>query len=166
MPGIEQTLLSKITNLTELQNRVAGWKAEGQKVVFTNGCFDLLHTGHITYLAKAAELGNKLIIGLNTDSSVKQLKGESRPVNDQNTRALIMASLFFVDAVVLFADDTPHELIKTLLPDVLVKGGDYTVDNIVGAAEVIANGGEVKTITFVDGYSSTAIIEKIRKAAS
>ena len=139
-----------------------GWKAEGEKVVFTNGVFDLLHIGHVTYMAKAAELGDKLIIGLNADSSVKRIKGEDRPVNDQNSRALLLAALFFVDAVVVFEEDTPHNLISTLLPDILVKGADYAIENIVGGKEVIANGGEVKTIEFVEGYSSTNIIRRIK----
>ncbi|MES2268886.1 MAG: D-glycero-beta-D-manno-heptose 1-phosphate adenylyltransferase [Bacteroidota bacterium] len=159
---LEKTLLAKITTLPQLQHTIAGWRSEGKKVVFTNGVFDLLHLGHITYLSKAAELGDKLIIGLNTDASVKRLKGESRPVNDQNNRAALLAALFFVDAVILFEEDTPRELITKLMPDVLIKGADYTVENIAGAKEVLANGGEVKTITLVDGYSSTAIINKIR----
>lgn len=159
---LEQILLDKITTLPQLQDSIATWKAEGKKVVFTNGVFDLLHLGHVTYLAKAADLGDKLIIGLNTDASVKRLKGESRPINDQSNRAALLASLFFVDAVVLFEDDTPRDLIAQLLPDVLVKGADYTVDQIAGAKEVLANGGEVKTITLVDGYSSTSIINRIK----
>jgi rfaE bifunctional protein nucleotidyltransferase chain/domain len=159
---LEKTLLGRIATLPQLKASIAGWKSEGKKVVFTNGVFDLLHLGHITYLSKAAELGDKLIIGLNADASVKRLKGESRPINDQNNRAALLAALFFVDAVVLFEEDTPRELITQLLPDVLVKGADYTVENIAGAKEVLANGGEVKTITLVDGYSSTAIIDKIR----
>lgn len=161
-PDIEQYLLAKISDLPKLAAQRTGWKQQGQKVVFTNGCFDLLHTGHITYLAKAAELGDKLIIGLNADASVKRLKGADRPVNHQDSRALLLAALFFVDAVVLFEEDTPFNLINALLPDILVKGGDYTLENIVGAPEVLANGGEVKTISFVDGYSSTAIIQKIQ----
>ena len=149
-------------DLVAAKNKVITWQAEGRKVVFTNGVFDLLHIGHITYLAKAADLGDKLIIGLNADSSVKRIKGEDRPVNDQNSRAALLAALFFVDAVTVFDEDTPHNLISALLPDILVKGADYTVGNIVGAKEVLANGGEVKTITFVDGHSSTSIINKIR----
>ncbi|MDB4925417.1 D-glycero-beta-D-manno-heptose 1-phosphate adenylyltransferase [Mucilaginibacter sp.] len=160
--NLEKTLLNKITDLHTLKHRIAAWKFEGKKVVFTNGVFDLLHIGHITYMAKAAELGDKLIIGLNADSSVKRLKGDGRPINDQNNRAALLAALFFVDAVVVFEEDTPLNLITALLPDILVKGADYTIDNIVGAKEVIANGGEVKTIDFVDGYSSTSIIQRIR----
>ena len=160
---IEKTLLNKISDLPKLQTSISAWKSEGKKVVFTNGVFDLLHIGHITYMAKAAELGDKLIIGLNSDSSVKRIKGDDRPVNDQNSRAALLAALFFVDAIVVFEEDTPINLIATLMPDILVKGADYSVENIVGAKEVIANGGEVKTINFVEGYSSTSIIQKIRK---
>jgi rfaE bifunctional protein nucleotidyltransferase chain/domain len=159
---LEKTLLNKITDLHTLKQRMAEWKFEEKKVVFTNGVFDLLHIGHITYLAKAAELGDKLIIGLNADSSVKRIKGDDRPVNDQSSRAAILAALFFVDAIIVFEEDTPQNLISALLPDILVKGADYAVENIVGAKEVIANGGEVKTIDFVEGYSSTSIIQKIR----
>ena len=161
--NLENTLLRKIQPLSQLKATVTSWQKEGKKVVFTNGVFDLLHLGHVTYLAKAAELGDKLIIGLNADSSVKRIKGEDRPINDQNNRAALLAALFFVDGLVLFEEDTPLNLISTLLPDILVKGADYTIDNIVGAKEVIANGGEVKTITFVEGYSSTSIINKIKE---
>ena len=159
---IEKTLLNKICDLESLKNIVTDWQKTGKKVVFTNGVFALLHIGHITYMAKASELGDKLIIGLNADSSVRRIKGENRPVNDQNNRAALLAALFFVDAVVVFEDDTPINLISALMPDILVKGADYSIENIVGAKEVIANGGEVKTINFVEGYSSTSIIERIR----
>jgi len=159
---IEKTLLGKILDLQSLNAQVKAWQAKGQKVVFTNGVFDLLHIGHLTYMAKASELGDKLIIGLNADSSVKRIKGDDRPVNDQNNRAALLAALFFVDAITIFEEDTPFNIITTLMPDILVKGADYAIENIVGAKEVIANGGEVKTITFVDGYSSTSIINKIR----
>jgi D-glycero-beta-D-manno-heptose 1-phosphate adenylyltransferase len=160
--NLEKQLLDKISDLPALQARVKVWQQQGLKVVFTNGVFDLLHIGHITYMTKAAELGDKLIIGLNADSSVKRLKGPDRPVNSQDSRAMLLAALFFIDAVVLFDEDTPLELIKTLLPDVLVKGADYAIENIVGGKEVLANGGEVKTITFVEGFSSTSIIQKIK----
>jgi rfaE bifunctional protein nucleotidyltransferase chain/domain len=160
---IEKTLLDKISDLSKLKGRISAWQSEGKKVVFTNGVFDLLHIGHITYLAKASELGDKLVIGLNSDNSVKRIKGDDRPVNDQDSRAALLAALFFVDAIVLFEEDTPLNLITALLPDILVKGADYAVENIVGAKEVVANGGEVKTINFVEGYSSTSIIQKIRK---
>jgi rfaE bifunctional protein nucleotidyltransferase chain/domain len=124
--------------------------------------FDLLHWGHITYMAKAAELGDKLIIGLNSDASVKRLKGENRPVNDQSNRAALLATMYFIDAVVVFEEDTPLNLITQIMPDILVKGADYSVENIAGAKEVLANGGEVKTITLVEGHSSTNIINKIK----
>ena len=159
---LERALLEKISDLDTLKSKVVFWQSEGDKVVFTNGVFDLLHIGHITYMAKAADLGDRLIVGLNADGSVKRLKGESRPVNDQANRAALLAALFFVDGIVIFDEDTPLNLITTLLPDILVKGADYTIDNIVGAKEVIANGGEVKTIDLVEGYSSTSIIKRIR----
>jgi rfaE bifunctional protein nucleotidyltransferase chain/domain len=160
---IEKTLLAKIQQLSIVKSTITGWQAAGNKVVFTNGVFDLLHIGHVTYLAKAAELGDKLVIGLNSDSSVKRIKGEDRPINDKNNRAALLAALFFVDAIVIFDEDTPLELITALMPDILVKGADYSVENIVGAREVMANGGEVKTIEFVAGHSSTSIIQKIKE---
>jgi len=163
MREIEKHLLNKLIDLPSAKQAIGLWQTEGKKVVFTNGVFDLLHIGHATYLAKAAEQGDKLIIGLNSDSSVKRIKGEDRPVNDQDSRAALLAAFFFVDAVVIFEEDTPLNLISILLPDILVKGADYAVENIVGAKEVIANGGEVKTITFVDGYSSTSIINRIKQ---
>ncbi len=160
---LENILVNKICpDLTAADKLVKSWQAAGDKVVFTNGVFDLLHLGHITYLAKAASEGDKLIIGLNSDASVKRIKGESRPVNDQTSRAALLAAMFFVDAIVVFGEDTPLNLISTLLPDILIKGADYQVENIVGAKEVLANGGEVKTITFVEGYSSTSIINRIK----
>ncbi|MCC8410027.1 D-glycero-beta-D-manno-heptose 1-phosphate adenylyltransferase [Mucilaginibacter sp. UR6-1] len=160
---LEKTLVNKICgDIDSAKKLVSGWQAEGKKVVFTNGVFDLLHIGHITYLAKAAEAGDKLILGLNSDSSVKRIKGESRPINDQNSRAALLAAMFFIDAIIIFGENTPLYLISTLLPDILIKGADYSVENIVGAKEVIANGGEVKTITFVEGYSSTSIINRIK----
>ncbi|MGF7082943.1 D-glycero-beta-D-manno-heptose 1-phosphate adenylyltransferase [Mucilaginibacter sp. UYCu711] len=158
----ERALLAKVCSLETLKSKVDFWQSEGEKVVFTNGVFDILHIGHITYMAKAANLGDKLIIGLNADASVKRLKGPDRPINDQANRAALLAALFFVDGIVVFKEDTPLDLIKALLPDILVKGADYTVDNIVGAKEVIANGGEVLTIDLVEGYSSTSIIQRIK----
>ena len=163
---LERALLDKISDLDTLKSKVAFWQSEGDKVVFTNGVFDLLHIGHITYMAKAADLGDKLVVGLNADSSVKRLKGDNRPVNDQANRAALLAALFFVDGIVIFEEDTPLNLITTLLPDILVKGADYTIDNIVGAKEVIANGGDVKTIDLVEGYSSTSIIERIKNSGT
>lgn len=160
-PGIEQNWLEKIDELPALKQKIKNWQLEGNKVVFTNGVFDLIHIGHLSYLAKSAELGHKLVVGVNADSSVKRIKGEDRPINDQNSRLALLAALFFIDAVILFEEDTPLNLITTLMPDILVKGADYAVENIVGGKEVIANGGEVKTINFVEGYSSTNIIKKI-----
>lgn len=144
----------------------AQWqKPEGRKVVFTNGCFDILHRGHATYLAQARELGDLLVVGLNTDASVRRLKGPSRPVNSERDRAFLLASLACVDFVILFDEDTPEQLIHQVQPDVLVKGGDYTLDNIVGADFVLQNGGTVTTIPFVDGYSTTLTLQKISQQA-
>ncbi len=139
------------------------WRFKNDKIVFTNGCFDILHKGHIEYLIKAASLGTKLVIGLNTDASVKRLKGDSRPVNDEKARALLLASLIFVDEVILFDTDTPRDLIDFIQPDVLVKGGDYKTEEIVGYDIVKAKGGEVITLDFIEGYSTTSTIEKMNK---
>ena len=146
----------------EAENTLSLWRFKDDKIVFTNGCFDILHKGHIEYLAKAASLGTKLIIGLNTDASVKRLKGDSRPVNDENARALLLASLVFVDKVILFDTDTPRDLIDFVQPDVLVKGGDYKLEEIVGYDIVKAKGGEIVTLDFVEGYSTTSLIEKMK----
>jgi len=153
----------KIKSLPQAKKKVAEWKARGQKVVFTNGCFDILHMGHIDYLEKARNLGDKLIIGLNSDDSVGRFKGPERPVQDQHSRARILAALQFTDMVVIFNENTPLALISELLPDVLVKGSDYLAENIVGAEVVKQHGGEVKTVEFVPGYSTTRIIEKIKR---
>lgn len=154
---------NKIVDRNSLQSIVQGWKKEGKKVVFTNGCFDILHLGHVDYLEKARQRGDKLVLGLNTDKSVKRLKGESRPLNDQYSRARLLAALSFVDALTYFDEDTPYELIKELKPDILVKGNDYLAENIVGADIVVANGGKVETIALVEGFSTTNIIDKIKK---
>ena len=138
------------------------FKRHGQKIVLTNGCFDVLHFGHVHYLLQAKKLGDILVIGLNSDDSVRRLKGPRRPINGENERALVLAALVCVDYVTLFEEDTPEELIKVVRPDVLVKGGDYTLDNIVGADFVTQNGGIVTTIPFVEGFSSTRIIEKLK----
>ena len=138
------------------------FKRHGQKIVFTNGCFDVLHFGHVHYLLQAKKLGDILVIGLNSDDSVRRLKGPRRPINGENERALVLAALVCVDYVTLFEEDTPEELIKVVRPEVLVKGGDYTLDNIVGADFVTQNGGIVTTIPFVEGFSSTRIIEKLK----
>lgn len=153
----------KIYTLPGITQKVSQWKKEGKKIVFTNGVFDLLHKGHIFSLAQAAKQGDILIIGLNADRSVKKLKGDSRPINHQEARALLLASLIMVDAVVIFEEDTPLKLIGTILPDVLVKGGDYTVDKIAGAKEVIANGGKIVINPILDGFSTTAIIDAMSK---
>jgi rfaE bifunctional protein nucleotidyltransferase chain/domain len=155
-------IAEKIFLLPGLIQKIKEWKQLGKKIVFTNGVFDLLHKGHIFSLTQAAKQGDILIIGLNADSSVKKLKGNDRPVNDQDARALLLAALFMVDAVVTFDEETPLNLITSILPDVLVKGGDYTVDQIAGAKEVIANGGKVVINPILDGFSTTAIINAIK----
>ena len=138
-------------------------KAERKKIVFTNGCFDLLHVGHVRYLAQAKKLGDFLIIGLNSDSSVKELKGEDRPINSFEDRATLLSAIESVDSVIMFEEQTPENLIKDIVPDILVKGGDYNIEDIVGYQTVIQNGGQVKTLSFYDGYSSTNYINKIKK---
>ena len=153
---------SKIMMKEEVSGLMDVWKYMGLKTVFTNGCFDIIHYGHIDYLARAASLGGKLVIGLNTDASVSKLKGPDRPVQDEKSRALILAALQFVDAVILFDEETPKELISFLIPDILVKGSDYSIDQIVGADVVLNNGGRVETMDFVPGYSTSKIIEKIK----
>lgn len=156
-------ILSKIfVSSSDLHQKVKQWQKDGAQVVFTNGCFDLLHKGHVDYLAKAADLGTKLVIGVNTDASVSRLKGPHRPIQDEGSRLQILASLESVDAVVLFDEPTPHELIGLLQPDVLVKGSDYKPEDIVGYDIVKAKGGEVKTIDFLPGYSTSLIEKKIK----
>ena len=154
---------NKIVELPELLEKVSSWKNAGEKVVFTNGCFDILHLGHVDYLEKARHQGDRMVLGLNTDASVGKLK-PGRPIVNEYSRARLMAALTFVDAVILFGEETPYELISAIKPDILVKGDDYTVENIVGADIVIGNGGEVKTIPLVQGYSTTSIINKIKQA--
>ncbi len=144
----------------EIINRI---KAERKKIVFTNGCFDLLHVGHIRYLAQAKKLGDFLIIGLNSDSSVKELKGEDRPINSFEDRATLLSAIESVDLVIMFEEQTPENLIKDIVPDILVKGGDYNIEDIVGYKTVMQNGGQVKILSFYDGYSSTNYINKIKK---
>jgi rfaE bifunctional protein nucleotidyltransferase chain/domain len=139
------------------------WKTKNYKLVFTNGCFDLLHRGHIDNLIKSAQLGDKLILGLNNDESVRLLKGKKRPLMDEASRAIIMASLQMVDAVILFGEETPYKLIKAVQPDVLVKGNDYQVEEIAGFDIVLARGGKVETIELTEGVSTSSLIEKIKK---
>jgi rfaE bifunctional protein nucleotidyltransferase chain/domain len=148
-------------SLSELKSLCKKLKAEGKKTVFTNGCFDLVHAGHIDYLSKAKAMGDVLIVGLNSDDSVKRIKGEMRPILNEVERAFILSNLKPVDYVILFDEDTPQKLIVELLPDILVKGSDWAIDEIVGADEVIANGGEVKTVEFVNDQSTSKIIQKI-----
>ncbi len=145
------------------KDKVKKWKKEGKKVVFTNGCFDIIHAGHVDYLEKAKSLGDVLIVGLNSDESVRRIKGKDRPVNIQEHRKRVLEALKPVDLVVIFDEDTPERLIKQIKPDVLVKGGDWSVENIVGADFVRSYGGEVVTIDFVYDISTTKIIEKARK---
>ncbi len=152
----------KICSLAEAKIRRSAWKEANETVVFTNGCFDILHLGHVDYLEKARQTGSKMIVGVNADSSVRQLKGPSRPVNNEYARARILASLEFVDLVIIFEEETPLNLINELLPDVLVKGDDYSIETIVGAKEVIAHGGKVTTIPIVPSYSTTNIIQKLK----
>lgn len=153
---------SKISDLDILLKRIRTWKERGERVVFTNGCFDLLHAGHVTLLERAKREGDRLIVGLNTDDSVRRLKGEERPIVRQEDRALVLSALESIDAVILFGEDTPLELIKAVQPDVLVKGGDYSIDEVVGASEVESRGGKVVLIPLVDGRSSTRTIDRIR----
>ena len=153
---------SKFYNKESIINQLNIWSSANKKIIFTNGCFDILHKGHVEYLAKSKDLGDILIIGLNSDKSVKKLKGESRPINNQNSRALLLSSLLFVDAVICFDEDTPLNLIEIIKPDILVKGGDYEKEDIIGYDFVIEIGGEVKIIDLVEGYSTTNIIKKSR----
>lgn len=151
----------KIVDLNQLQHSIYRWQFMSKKIVFTNGCFDILHLGHIDYLAKASDLGDILVLGVNSDASTRSLKGPNRPINNQEQRSVLLAALHFIDAVIIFDDPTPLELIKTVRPDVLVKGSDYNLSNIVGADIVQSYGGKVKTIDFLPGYSTTLIEEKI-----
>jgi len=155
----------KIVPFEQLKRNVAVWRMKDLKIVFTNGCFDLLHHGHIDYLSKASDLGDVLVIGVNSDSSVKKLnKGANRPLQNENDRALILSAFQFVEAITIFQEDTPLELIKMIQPDVLVKGGDWKKNEIVGADVVKAKGGTVVSIPFVEGYSTTNIEKKIKNS--
>ena len=157
------TIRERILNQDEIIPQVIRWRLKSKTIAFTNGVFDILHQGHIAVLAKAASFADILLVGINSDSSVKKLKGDSRPINNQQSRALVLASLIMVDAVVIFDEETPLELIKKIQPDVLIKGGDYSLDTIVGAKEVMANGGKVEIFPIEEGFSTTGIIEKIMK---
>jgi rfaE bifunctional protein nucleotidyltransferase chain/domain len=156
-------IAEKILSQPDAAKRVEHWRSDANaSVVFTNGCFDILHRGHLEYLAKAADLGTHLIIGLNSDASVKRLKGRERPLNKEQDRAYALASLLFTHLIVVFEEDTPANLIELLKPSILVKGGDYRVESIVGYSETIARGGRVETIPFFEGYSTTLLIDKIK----
>ena len=158
-----QSIQNKIQSFSQIEATSKSWKAAGEKIIFTNGCFDMLHYGHLHYLTAARALGDRLIVGVNSKESVARLKGKHRPINDDLTRYHLLASLTCVDAVVEFEEDTPFDLIKLVLPDVLVKGGDYEVEDIVGADLVLENGGEVQVLDFVVGYSTSNIEAKIRR---
>lgn len=155
------TIKNRILDRQELIKEVVRLRLKSKSIAFTNGVFDILHEGHIAVLSKAASFADVLIVGLNSDASVKNIKGEDRPVNNENSRALILASLIMVDNVVIFEEDTPIEIIKLIQPDVLVKGGDYNLETIVGAKEVMANGGRVEIVPLMEGFSTTGIIKKI-----
>ncbi|MCC6187324.1 MAG: D-glycero-beta-D-manno-heptose 1-phosphate adenylyltransferase [Chitinophagaceae bacterium] len=163
MSNKQQWIANKIMNLDALLRYVHSKRVRGSRIVFTNGCFDILHHGHFDLLAKAANEGDILIVGLNADASVKRLKGNDRPINQEADRALQIASLLVVDAVCFFEEDTPLKLIKSIEPDVLIKGGDYTKASVVGATEVESLGGSVVIIPFVDGYSTSSLITEIKK---
>lgn len=156
----------KICTLSQALSTLASWRVLGRSIAFTNGCFDILHEGHIFSLSQAAQEADYLVVGVNSDASTKRLKGPDRPINHEHSRALLLASLAIVDMVVIFEEDTPRELIAALLPDVLVKGGDYTIDTIVGAQEVIQNGGRVVINPIVEGFSTTGIIQQIKSSFS
>jgi len=158
-----ESIPKKIQTLTALKAIVSSWRATGKTVAFTNGCFDILHEGHIFSLSQAAKEADFLIVAVNSDASIQRLKGLDRPINKEQSRALIIASLAIVDAVIVFEEDTPLTLIETLLPDTLVKGGDYTIEQIVGSKEVIANGGKVVINPIVTGFSTTGIIDQIKQ---
>lgn len=160
-----QNIQSKIClNQEVLVQKLQEWQTQNNKIVFTNGVFDLIHRGHADYLAKARDLGDRLIIGVNTDASVSKLKGKHRPIQDEYSRMFILASFACVDAVILFDEQTPYELIKLVKPDILVKGSDYKAEDIVGYDIVTAKGGQVKTLDFIDGFSTSLIEKKIREA--
>jgi D-glycero-beta-D-manno-heptose 1-phosphate adenylyltransferase len=156
-------IANKIFTVNEIKSKVQQWRLLSKTIAFTNGVFDILHQGHIFSLSQAAKEANFLVVGLNADNSVKRLKGNGRPVNNEQSRALVLASLVMVDAVVIFYEDTPLDLVRMISPDVLVKGGDYTIEQIAGAKDVIEAGGRVVINPLLEGYSTTAIIEALKK---
>ena len=155
-------IVERIFSIEHLQSQIKWWRLINKTIAFTNGVFDILHEGHIKVLSQAASFADVLIVGVNSDASVKRLKGNTRPVNNQQSRSLVLASLIMTDAIVIFEEDTPLNLIKIIMPDVLIKGGDYTSETVVGAKEVISNGGRVEIISLEEGFSTTRIIEKIK----
>lgn len=163
MPATFDAISAKIFDWDALQSQVTGWQSDGDRVVFTNGCFDLLHKGHIAYLSEAADMGRRLVIGVNSDDSVTRLKGANRPFQDEAARMSILAALFMVDAVVLFSDDTPLKLIESISPDILVKGGDYAPNEVVGANHVWASGGSVYCVPLTQGYATSRIARKFAR---
>ncbi len=158
-----EIIQKKILTPEQLERHLAFWRFKNKKIVFTNGCFDFIHLGHIDYLMKAADYGDIMLIGLNSDESVRRLKGKDRPVNNEHARAMLLASLSFVTGVMVFSEDTPYELIRTVKPDVLVKGNDYKIEEIAGHDIVLEKGGQVITVDLLPGYSTTAFIEKLKK---
>jgi rfaE bifunctional protein nucleotidyltransferase chain/domain len=163
--SFQERLPAKVMPVESLMHWVSAWKLQSLKVVFTNGVFDILHRGHIDYLMKAADLGDRLVIGLNADSSVKMLnKGINRPIQDQDSRAFILSSMAFVNAITIFNEETPEKLIELVSPDILVKGGDYQIAQIAGSDHVLKHGGQVVTIPLVEGYSTSAIESRIKSS--
>jgi rfaE bifunctional protein nucleotidyltransferase chain/domain len=160
--AILEQLQQKILTSQTLEKTLSSWRTSNKTIVFTNGCFDLIHRGHIDYLTKAADLGDVLIIGLNTDNSVSRIKGSLRPIIDEYSRAMVLSSMFYVSAIILFDEDTPYNLITKIQPDVLVKGGDYKVEEIIGSDIVLAKGGRVETLEYLSGFSTSAIEQKIK----
>jgi len=160
-----EILQKKILDINTLESLLALWHFQQKKIVFTNGCFDILHRGHVEYLSKAADLGDVLIVGLNTDSSVSRIKGPKRPIVDEHSRALLLAALHFTTAIIFFDEPTPYELIKKVQPDILVKGKDYQAEDVVGYDIVMAKGGKVETIALVAGFSTTNLLNKITNAS-
>ena len=159
-----QKIKNKLISIEQLDNLISNWKQAGERIVFTNGCFDIIHQGHIDYLSKAADKGTKLIIGVNTDSSVSRIKGPNRPIQDEHSRMMILAAMEFVDALILFDEETPINLINQVVPNILVKGSDYKAEDIVGYDTVVNNGGRVETLNFLPGYSTSSIELKIKES--
>ncbi len=155
------TIRERILKLDEIQQELIRLRLKSKTIAFTNGVFDILHEGHLALLARAASFADVLVVGINSDASVRKIKGDERPINNEDSRALVLASLLMVDNVVIFDEETPAELIKLIKPDVLIKGGDYTIDTIVGAKEVLASGGKVEIVPLEEGFSTTGIINKI-----